>query len=91
MSLFFIAINSVKAIKDFKFLYVFFLITTALVSFYGYGQKYLKFPVISTMNSEFSKGQLLQMDVWTRVNSTFAGHYDLAAFLSVVLIITLIL
>lgn len=39
------------------------------------------------MNSEFSKGQLLQMDVWTRINSTFAGHYDLAAFLSVVLVI----
>jgi hypothetical protein len=39
------------------------------------------------MNSEFSKGQLLQMDVWTRVSSTFAGHYDLAVYLSVVLVI----
>ena len=87
ISLFFIAINSVKSKKDLKFSYVFLLITTALVSVYGYGQKYFQFPVISTMNSEFSKGQLLQMSTWTRINSTFAGHYDLAAFLSVVLII----
>jgi len=38
------------------------------------------------MNEEFSKGQLLQMNVWTRISSTFAGHYDLAAYLSLVLI-----
>jgi hypothetical protein len=87
ISLFFIAINSIKSIKDFKFSYIFLLITTTFVSLYGYGQKYLNFPVISTMNSEFSKGQLLQMNNWTRINATFAGHYDLAAFLSVVLII----
>ena len=87
ISLFFIAINSIKKINDYRFSYLFILLATAFVSLYGYGQKYFKFPVISTMNSEFSKGQLLQMDVWTRINSTFAGHYDLAAFLSVTLII----
>ncbi len=87
ISLFFIAIKSVNSIKDFKLSYIFLLIATTLVSAYGYGQKYFHFPVISTMNSEFSKGQLLQMNFWTRINSTFAGHYDLAAFLSVVLII----
>jgi hypothetical protein len=87
ISLFFIAINSIKTIKDLYFPYIFLLITTALVDFFGYGQKFLNFPVISTMNSEFSKGQLLQMDVWTRISSTFAGHYDLAAYMSVVLII----
>lgn len=87
ISLFFIAINSIKSIADFKFSYIFLLISTFFVSVYGYGQKYFQFPVISTMNSEFSKGQLLQMNVWTRINSTFAGHYDLAAFLSIALII----
>ncbi|MDD4410486.1 MAG: O-antigen ligase family protein [Candidatus Shapirobacteria bacterium] len=87
ISLFFIAINSIKSTKDFRISYIFLLISTALVSVYGYGQKYFQFPVISTMNSEFSKGQLLQMSTWTRINSTFAGHYDLAAFLSVALII----
>jgi len=87
MSLFFIAIQSVKSKQDLNFSYIFLLITTFFISIYGYGQKYFGFPVISTMNSEFSKGQLLQMSTWTRISSTFAGHYDLAAFMSVVLII----
>lgn len=89
ISLFFITLNAIKSIKDFRFLYIFFLASTALVTFYGYGQKYLHYPVISTMNSEFSKGQLLQMNIWTRISSTFAGHYDLAAFMSVTLIVIL--
>lgn len=87
ISLFFIALSAIKSIKDTKVFYIFLLIATFFVCVYGYGQKYFKFPVISTMNSEFSKGQLLQMNVWTRISSTFAGHYDLAAFMSVVLII----
>ncbi|MFA5750338.1 MAG: hypothetical protein WC895_03895 [Candidatus Shapirobacteria bacterium] len=90
ISLFFVTIQSVRTIKDFKFAYIFLLIATFFVCIYGYGQKYFNFPVVSTMNSEFSKGQLLQMNIWTRVSSTFAGHYDLAAFLSVVLIIIIV-
>jgi hypothetical protein len=89
ISVFFITLNSLKDQKDFKFIYYFFLASTVLVTFYGFGQKYLHFPVISTMNEEFSKGQLIQMNIWTRISSTFAGHYDLAAFLSVALIIIL--
>ncbi len=89
MSLFFVALESVKSLYDLKFYYLISLISTVLVSIYGYGQKYLNFPIISTMNSEFSKGQLLQMNIWTRISATFAGHYDLAAYLSVVLIIIL--
>jgi hypothetical protein len=87
MSLFFIALESIHSVKDLKNAYIFLFIATVFVCIYGYGQKYFNFPIISTMNSEFSKGELLQMDVWTRISSTFAGHYDLAAFLSVVLII----
>lgn len=86
-SLLFLTISAIKNYKDITFYYLFLVITTIAVVLYGYGQKYLQFPVISTMNSEFSKGQLLQMDVWTRISSTFAGHYDLAVYLSVVLII----
>lgn len=89
ISLFFITINAIKNKTDFLFLYVFFLLSTLTVTFYGFGQKYLHFPVISTMNEEFSKGQLIQMNIWTRISSTFAGHYDLAAFLSVALIVIL--
>lgn len=87
MSLFFMSIYALKTKKDFFFPYLFLLITMVGIAIYGYGQKYLQFPVISTMNEEFSKGQLLQMNVWTRISSTFAGHYDLAAFLSIILII----
>jgi len=87
MSLFFITISAIRKPKNLSFPYISLLITTFLVCLYGYGQKYLNFPVISTMNSEFAKGQLLQMSNWTRINSTFAGHYDLASFLSVILVI----
>lgn len=87
MSLFFVTIATLKTSPILRPFLLFFYLTLIGVIAYGYGQKYLGLPVISTMNSEFSKGQLLQMDNWTRISSTFAGHYDLAAFLSVGLII----
>jgi hypothetical protein len=86
MSLFFITIDAIKTKKDLGLIYKTLLVSTLGIAIYGYGQKYFQFPVISTMNAEFSKGTLLHMDVWTRINSTFAGHYDLAAFLSMTLI-----
>jgi hypothetical protein len=87
ISIFFITLEAIKNKTDIKFPYIFLLISIIGIAIYGYGQKYLQFPVISTMNEEFSKGQLLQMNVWTRISSTFAGHYDLAAYLSLILII----
>ncbi len=87
ISLFFITLNSIQSKKDFKYIYIFLLISLVGVAIYGYGQQYFHFPIVSTMNEEFSRGQLLQMDVWTRISSTFAGHYDLAAFLSLILIV----
>jgi hypothetical protein len=87
MSLFFIAIDGIKTKKELNLTYWALLLSTFGIAIYGYGQKYFQFPVVSTMNSEFSKGMLLRMDVWTRINSTFAGHYDLAAFLSMILVI----
>lgn len=87
ISLFYLTISTIKDRRDFKFPYVFMLIATVGVIIYGLGQKFLNLPVISTMNAEFSQGQLLQMDVWTRISATFAGHYDLAVYLSVILVI----
>lgn len=55
------------------------------VNAYALGQQYLGWPVISTTNSEFSKGLILSLSPGARINSTFAGHYDLAAFLAVAL------
>ncbi len=56
-------------------------LTTLAVDGYAFGQQYLDWPVISTTNSEFSKGLILRLSPNARVNSTFAGHYDLAVFL----------
>lgn len=52
------------------------------VNIYALGQQYLDWPVISTTNSEFAKGLILRLTPGARVNSTFAGHYDLAVFLA---------
>ena len=87
ISLFFITISAIDSKSDLIHPYLFLLFSLFCVAIYGYGQKYYNFPIISTMNEEFSRGQILQMDIWTRISSTFAGHYDLAAFLSLILIL----
>lgn len=60
-------------------------IVLILVNGYAFGQKFLEWPVVSTTNSEFSKGQILYLTEGARVSSTFAGHYDLAIFLMMAL------
>lgn len=62
-------------------------LTVFTVNIYALGQQYLDWPVISTTNSEFSKGLILRLTPGARVNSTFAGHYDLAVFLVMSLVI----
>ncbi len=78
------AFTSLAQVKD--WLKVMFF-TTLMVVIYGFGQQWLSFPVISTTNREFSKGLILFLSPEARVNSTFAGHYDLAGYLAVVLIL----
>ena len=85
MSLFFIALASIKSLENVKSYLWVILLSTAGVIAYGVGQKFFGWPVVSTMNEEFSKGLLLQLTEWTRISSTFAGHYDLAAFMVLVL------
>ena len=58
------------------------------VNMYALGQQYLDWPVISTTNSEFSKGLILRLSPGARVNSTFAGHYDLAVFLAMAITVS---
>lgn len=87
MSLFIITATSVNSIKQVKLAVWTLLFTTLVVIIYGFGQMWLDFPVISTTNKEFSKGLVLFLTNGARVNSTFAGHYDLAAFLSLVLVV----
>jgi len=84
-SLFFIAYSAVRKREHAKVLLGVFCISALLVSLYGVGQKYLYWPVYSTMNREFSKGVRLYLTEHARVQSTFGGHYDYAAYLVIVL------
>jgi len=52
-----------------------------IIIIYGLGQMYLHWPVIITQNVEYSKGIALRWIPGSHINSTFAGHYDLATFL----------
>lgn len=78
---FFIAFSTVKNIEDVKHYLIIIAITLLGVSIYGFGQRYLGFPAYLTMNEEFSKGIPLYLPSTARIASTFAGHYDLAAYL----------
>lgn len=78
---FFIAASTIKSLRDVKHYLVVIGLTLLGVIFYGFGQRYLGFPAYLTMNEEFSKGLALYLPPTGRVTSTFGGHYDLAAFL----------
>lgn len=80
LALFFVGFSAIKHIQNLHFITRVILVVSLLVALFGLGQQYLGFPVISTTNSEFSKGLALQLGPGARINSTFAGHYDLAAF-----------
>ena len=72
--------------------YIKTLIVVVLIVFvYGLGQRYFSFPVIITQNEEYSKGIALRWTPGSHINSTFAGHYDLAAFIVLMLPIFLTL
>ncbi|OGE38269.1 hypothetical protein A3F00_03010 [Candidatus Daviesbacteria bacterium RIFCSPHIGHO2_12_FULL_37_11] len=81
MALFFVAYSAFTSYWQFKLWFKVMLFVTLAVALYGFGQQWLNFPVVSTTNKEFSKGLLLFLTPDARVNSTFAGHYDLAVYL----------
>jgi len=87
MSLFLVAATLIRNIGWVKLAIKVILLTGVVVIAYGFGQIFLNFPVVSTNNSEFSKGTILYLTQGARVNSTFAGHYDLAIYLSIVLML----
>lgn len=90
-SLFLISFASVKKAKDLKVLLGVMIFTVIGITIYGYGQRAFYWPVYSTMNREFSKGLRLYLTDHARVQSTFGGHYDLAAYLVIVLPFILLL
>lgn len=80
-ALFFITYSSIKTKADVRLLLKIVGLTVIGIGVYAVGQKYLYWPVYSTMNREFSKGLRLYLTEHARVQSTFGGHYDLAAYL----------
>lgn len=85
MMIFLIMLTQVKAINDFKFYLKLLFASVFIFVLYGYGQKYLGWPAVQTMNPEYAKGYILVLDPWSRISSTFAGHYDLSATLTLLL------
>lgn len=85
MVLFFAAWQAFKTPRHVRIWLGVMLVATLLIILYGFGQQWLNFPVISTTNREFSKGLILYLTPDARINSTFAGHYDLAAYLAMFL------
>lgn len=85
MGLFFVAATTIKNQLQVKLILKTLIVVNLIVVLYGFGQIFLDFPVISTTNREFSKGLILKLTPGARPNSTFAGHYDLAVYLSMIL------
>jgi len=90
MFMLFLVFDAVKTKNQLKAILIALLLVIVGATIYGFGQKYYQWPVYSTMNREFSKGWRLVLTEHARVPSTFAGHYDLAAYLVFLLPITLV-
>ena len=89
MSMYFVGYWAVSNIKQLNNLVKMVLLIGFIVAVYGLGQQFLAWPIISTTNSEFAKGLALTLGLGARINSTFAGHYDLAAFSLIPLLLIL--
>ncbi len=81
MGIFFIAASQVTSFKQVVRYLKLILFILLVVGVYGIGQKFLGWPAVQTMNPEYAKGYVLFLTPEARVSSTFAGHYDLAAYI----------
>ena len=83
---FFFVYTTVKENRNLiKFYLVAIIIGLLGVIVYGFGQKFIGLPAYLTMNEEFAKGIPLRLGPNNRITSTFGGHYDLAAYLVLML------
>lgn len=81
MSVFFVAFAGMKRKEFLKVVIAVLSVIFITVCLYGLGQKYAQFPAFLTMNEEFAKGIPITLSQLSRIPSTFAGHYDFAAYL----------
>lgn len=83
---FFVGFLVIKERKENLEFYLKVLMISVILAFlYGLGQRYLNWPIIITQNLEYAKGIALRWIPGSHINSTFAGHYDLATFLVMIL------
>lgn len=80
MIVFFIAASLITKKEDLYFFMKHVVIAAGIVFLYGIGQKFIGLPAVQTMNKEFAQGVILFLRAADRISSTFAGHYDLAAY-----------
>lgn len=85
LSVFFLAYSAIKNKKAINPIIITLSATLFGVFVYGIGQRLLGFPAFLTMNEEFAKGIPLRLSALARIPSTFAGHYDLAAYLIILI------
>ncbi|MGB6838853.1 MAG: O-antigen ligase family protein, partial [Microgenomates group bacterium] len=79
----FFAIKNRK--RNLEFYLKVLMIVVVFTFIYGFGQKNFEWPVIITQNQEYAKGIALRYIPGGHINSTFAGHYDLATSLVLLL------
>ncbi|HMS22654.1 MAG TPA: hypothetical protein PKA38_02710 [Candidatus Levybacteria bacterium] len=101
MVLFFVGYAVIKEEKDIRRLFWVLAVTTGVAFIYGIGQRYyinvwaafpdffekysFCFPSFQTTNEEFAKGIPLCLPSDGRITSLFGGHYDLSAYLVLVI------
>lgn len=85
MMAFFIGVSALRSKEDFVFFVRALLLVVVYLFVVGIGQKHFGWPVITTQNLEYAKGIALRYEDGGHLVSTFAGHYDLATFLILVL------
>lgn len=77
--------------NSFQYYLKLIIMVLVVVFLYGYGQKNYSFPIIITQNAEYSAGVALRYIPGAHINSTFAGHYDLATYLVLILPVIVVL
>ncbi len=80
---YFLAFSAMRDKKYLPWMSGILVFTMLLIIGYGFGQA--RYPSVflaySTMNEQFAKGIPLILQSGARIQATFAGHYDLAAYL----------
>jgi len=83
---FFLGVIAIRKNKGNLEFFLKVLMISILLSFlYGFGQRHLYWPIIVTQNEEYARGVALRYVQGGHLNATFAGHYDLATFLILLL------